>query len=71
MAHGRVTEGILGDVADHRRFIAEAGERECDIALGPADADVEIIALKQQLAAGRTQAKQQLPKTDDLHAASA
>jgi ABC-type Zn2+ transport system substrate-binding protein/surface adhesin len=71
VANGGFPKRVLGYGADHRRLITEASEGDRHIALSPANADIEAVALKQKLAAGCGKAKQKLPKTDDFHAASA
>src|SRR5207244_581335 len=71
MADSRISERIVCDTADHRRFLAETGEADGDVRLRAADMDVEPSALEQQLAARRRQAQQQLTETDNLrHRAS-
>src|SRR5437762_6395734 len=55
IADRRISERIVGDVADHRRIMAETGETDGDVRLRAADMDIEPSALQQQLAARRRQ----------------
>ena len=62
--HCTATQCVWRNGADHRAVVAEMGEPDRDIRLGPADVERQRRRLHQQLIAGRGQADQQFAEED-------